>query len=61
MKTYQVDLDVTMSLVKFIEANNEEEAKKIALEMIEKDPYYHIRQGAYVDSVITDIIEEAAQ
>ena len=57
MKTYQVDVDITMSVVEFIEAKNEEEAKRILLEKIKNNPYDYIRNGAFLDAQVTDAFE----
>ena len=58
MKDYLVELDVTMSVRVYVEANSEEHAKKLALSKIKTDTLYHIRNGDYVDSEVTDVIEE---
>ena len=39
---------------------NEEIAKRMAIEKMEKDPRYHTRFGAYVSTEVTDIFEEEA-
>lgn len=58
MKEYLVELDVTMSVRTYVDANNEEQAKELALSKIEADTLYHIRTGCYVDSQVTDVIEQ---
>ena len=58
MKEYLVELDVTMSVRMYVDANNEEQAKKLALSKIKTDTLYQIRKGCYVDSQVTDIIEQ---
>ena len=58
MKEYLVELDVTMSVRTYVDANNEEQAKELALSKIEADTLYHIRTGHYVDSQVTDVIEQ---
>ena len=58
MKEYLVELYVTMSVRIYVEAHNEEEARKRALSKIEADTLYYIKNGAYVDSEVTDVIEE---
>lgn len=58
MKEYLVELDVTMSVGIYVDANNEEQAKELALSKIKTDTLYHIRTGRYIDSQVTDIIEQ---
>lgn len=58
MKEYFIDMDVTFSARMYITAENEETAKQMAIEKMEKDPRYHTRWGAYVDTEVTDIYEE---
>lgn len=58
MREYLIELDVTMSVRIYVDANNEEQAKELALSKIETDTLYHIRTGCYVDSQVTDIIEQ---
>lgn len=57
MKTYQVNVDITMSVVEFIDAKSEEEAKQILLEKIKNNPYNYIRNGAFLDAQVTDVFE----
>jgi hypothetical protein len=58
MKEYFIDMDVTFSARMYITAENEETAKQIAIEKMEKDPRYHTRFGAYVNTEVTDVYEE---
>lgn len=58
MKEYLVELDVTMSVSMYIDANNKEQAKELALSKIKTDTLYQIRKGCYVDSQVTDVIEQ---
>jgi hypothetical protein len=51
-------MDVTFSARMRVEAENEEQAKEKAIREMEKDPRYHTRFGAYVDTEVTDIYEE---
>ena len=53
-------MDVTFSARMYITAENEETAKQMAIEKMEKDPRYHTRLGAYVSTEVTDIFEEEA-
>ena len=45
MKTYEVSIDVTMSVTIDVEAENEECAKLRANHYLADDPYYYIRQN----------------
>ena len=54
-KEYFVDLDVTMSVRMYVNADNEEDAKKIAINRVELDTLYHLQRGAYVKSEVIDI------
>jgi hypothetical protein len=58
MKKYCVDMDVTFSARMYVEAVSKEQAKRKAVSDMEKDPRYHTRWGAYVDTAVTDIYEE---
>lgn len=58
MKEFMVEMDVTFSARMYIEADNEETAKKIALAKMKQDPRYHTRWGAHVNTEITDVFEE---
>ena len=51
-------MDVTFSARMYITAENEETAKQMAIEKMEKDPRYHTRFGAYVSTEVTDIFED---
>lgn len=53
-KEYYVDLDVTFSKRMYVYARDEESAKAQAIALLENDPHYHTRMGAYVS---TDVIE----
>lgn len=58
-REYCVDMDVTFSARLHVYAKDEESAKAQALKIMESDPRYHTRLGAYVDTQITDVyIEE---
>lgn len=45
MKTYEVSIDVTMSVVIDVEAENEECAKLRANHYLVDDPHYYIRKN----------------
>lgn len=55
MTKYNVSVDVTVDVSVEVEATNEREAEKEALRIIEKEPYYYIRKGTWVGSVVTSI------
>lgn len=57
MKEYCVDLDVTFSSRIYVTAKDEESAKAQAVLIMEKDPHYFTRGGAYVDTKVTDVWE----
>lgn len=58
MKTYFIDMDVTFSARFHIDAENEETARKIAIQQMEREPRFHTRNGALVDVAITDCFED---
>jgi hypothetical protein len=47
-----------MSVRIYVDAKDEEQAKELALSKIKSDAQYHVRTGYYVDSQITDVIEQ---
>lgn len=55
MRQYCVDMDVTFSARMYVFAEDEESARAQALLMMEQDPRYHTRFGAYVNTEITDV------
>jgi hypothetical protein len=58
-KEYAVDIDITMSCRVYVEAESEEEAKKLAYEKVDSDPYYYARRAAnYVSHVVFDCYDE---
>jgi hypothetical protein len=58
MKSYLVDLDVTMSVRLHIEANSQEEAENMAKKKIKTEPHYHLRNSFFVDVVVIDALKE---
>lgn len=58
MKNYCVDVDITLSARIYVEAENEQEAREIALKSAERAPWYHVSNGAFVEAEITDAYEE---
>ena len=56
MSTYHVGVDVTRSIYVYVDADNEEEAEKLAL--IEADSRSTVGAGAWVDSKVHFIDEE---
>ena len=56
MKNFTIDYDITMSGCLDVEANTEEEARQIALKILNNEPYYFARRTtAHVNTEITDI------
>ena len=55
MKEYYVDMDITLSVRQWIEAETEEEAKDKALRNAGDNYPYLASQGLYVDAIVTDI------
>lgn len=59
MKSYCVDVDITMSKRICVEAENEEQAKTIVGNWLGDDPYYYAKTAdAYVCHEITDCYED---
>ena len=59
MKTYAVDVDITISKRFYVDAENEKEARKIANEKVRNYPhYYYTKADAYVSHEITDVNED---
>lgn len=59
MKEFCVEMDVTFSARMYVEAENEEQAKKKAVRDMNKDPRYHTSWGAHVNTEVTDVFEES--
>ena len=57
MKNYAVDIDITMSVRVYVDAKDNDEARKKADDLVRKDPYYHAKGGTYVSHDITDVSE----
>lgn len=58
MKTYLVDTDITMSKTMEIEAESEEQARELAKEMIDREPFYYASNAdAHVKTEIIDVNE----
>ena len=54
-KEYAVDIDITMSCRVYVEAESEEEAKNLANEKVNNDPYYYARRATnYVSHDVID-------
>lgn len=53
-RLYFVDIDMSLSTREWVEAESEEEAKRIAVEKVKKDPYHYARGGAFLNAVVTD-------
>lgn len=57
-KKYQVSVEISVTKTIFVDAENEEEAKTLANNMVTDDPYYHIQNCAlYGGHEVTDVIE----
>lgn len=62
MKTYFIDVDITMSTTLEVDANNEQEAREKARESINNNPYDVIRLGGYyVSHEIIDVYDDEEQ
>ena len=58
MKSYRVFIDITIATQVCVEAESEQEAKKLAMEKYNKDPYYYANNaGSLVDAGVVDIDE----
>lgn len=58
MKEYCVSVDITMATHLYVEAENEEEAKRMVEEKIKKSPFYYASKAdAHVGSEIVDVID----
>lgn len=59
MKSYAVDVDITISKRIYVDAENEEQAKAIVDEKVKNYPhYYYTKADAYVCHEITDVYED---
>lgn len=57
-KEYAVSVDITMSKTIYVDAEDEEEARRIAHSKVNTDPYYLVSQAdAYVDHCVVDVNE----
>ena len=62
MKEFAVYVDITVSNVLYVEAESEEEASKIAKEMVEEEPYYYSGCACtYVGCEVYEAVEEVPQ
>lgn len=58
-KKFFIDVDITMSKRIYVDAENEEDARKIANESVKKEAFYYARHAdAYVSHEITDVDED---
>ena len=57
MEEFKVEMDVTMGLTMYIQAENEEDARKEAMRRITMDTLYQLQRGWYVDCDILNIEE----
>lgn len=58
MKSFMVDMDVTMSVSMWVRADNAGEANTIALESIKREPHFYLQKSAFVNAVVVDNLEE---
>ena len=58
MKSFTVDVDITVSKRIYVDAENEKEAKAKAEELMKYPHYYYTKADAYVCHEITDVIED---
>jgi hypothetical protein len=54
-KEYAVSMDVTMSCIVYVNAENEDDAKAIARNYVDDNPSYYAHNGAYVNCEVTDV------
>lgn len=57
-KTYFVDVDLTISVNRWIDAESEEEAKRKALEDVRREPAFYASHGAYVGAEVAECYED---
>lgn len=58
MKSFKVDIDVTMSVQIYVEANSQEEAEEMAKKKVKAEPHYYLRNSFFVDAIATDTFNE---
>ena len=61
MNKYNVYVDITMSYVIEVEAENVKEASAAARTRINDDPYYFAKHGTWVGTEIVDIEREEVE
>ena len=53
---YGVSIDITLSKTIYVEAENEEQAKAIAIKKVRDEPFYYARTAdAYVGAKVIDV------
>lgn len=58
MKEFRVYIDITIATTIYVKAENEQEAKRLAMEKCVEDPYHYATTvGALVDAGIQDVEE----
>jgi len=55
MSKYNVYMDITMSYVLSVEAENEEAANAAARKTIKDDPYYFAKHGTWVNTCVYEV------
>lgn len=58
MKTYNLNIDLTVGIALTVEAENEQEAIRIARTKVRNLPQYYAGKGWYVDDDVVEIEEE---
>ena len=53
MAKYYVDLDLTMSVQMWLDADSKEAAEQMAKEKVAKEPMYYAQQGLFVEATVT--------
>ena len=57
-KIWRAMVDMRVSTEVLVEADTEEEAEKIAYEIVEKDKYYYMNRATYVGHEDYEVVEE---
>jgi hypothetical protein len=56
-KEYCVDLDMMVSVRVWVEASNEEEARKAAMDKVDANYQSYLKSGIYLDCEVSEIEE----
>lgn len=53
---YSVAIDITLSKIIYVKAENEEQAKQLAIKKVRAEPFYYARTAdAYVGAKVIDV------